>query len=252
MQVGHDDLDPEVLGPGANHRECLGEDVAVHREQAVTPARPADQGHRLRRGSSLVQQRCVRGGQPGEVADHRLEVEQSLEPSLRDLGLVRRVGGVPARVLQHVPADDCRSDGAVVPHPDHRLVGPVHRREGLHLLAPRSPPWPHRAAASARRSGCPPAPRRPSARRGTRSRAPRACAGDRWWRCRCGGGRTSRSRRAAWDACSVTRGSSTKAASPSVALCFRVAWLRTVLVPERFRGGFAPSALRERRLSRLL
>ena len=36
-----------------------------------------------------------RGGQPGEVADHGLEVEQRLEPALGDLRLVRRVGGVP-------------------------------------------------------------------------------------------------------------------------------------------------------------
>ena len=58
--------------------------------------------------------RGVRGGEPGQVGDHRLEVEQRLEPALADLRLVRRVGRVPGGVLQHVapdhaPACACRS-----------------------------------------------------------------------------------------------------------------------------------------------
>ena len=63
--------------------------------------------------------------QPGQVGDHRLEVEQRLEPALADLGLVGRVGGVPGRVLQHVALDDRRGDRAVVPQPDHRGVDVV-------------------------------------------------------------------------------------------------------------------------------
>ena len=55
----------------------------------------AYQRHRLGRGGALVEQRGVGGGQPGQVADHGLEVEQRLEPALGDLRLVRRVGGVP-------------------------------------------------------------------------------------------------------------------------------------------------------------
>jgi hypothetical protein len=39
----------------------------------------------------LVQQRRPGHGEPGEVADHGLEVQQRLEPALRDLRLVRRV-----------------------------------------------------------------------------------------------------------------------------------------------------------------
>ena len=50
-------------------------------------------------------------GQPGQVGDHGLEVEQRLEPALADLRLVRRVGGVPGRALQHVAADHRRACG---------------------------------------------------------------------------------------------------------------------------------------------
>src|SRR5207302_801492 len=42
------------------------------------------------------------------------------ESSLGDLRLVRRVGRVPARVLENAPADDRWSDGVVIAETDHR------------------------------------------------------------------------------------------------------------------------------------
>ena len=54
----------------------------------------------------------------GQLGDQRLEVEQRLEATLADLGLVRRVRGVPGRVLEHVAGDHRGSDGAGVAHPD--------------------------------------------------------------------------------------------------------------------------------------
>ena len=80
---------------------------------------PAER-HRLGGGGRLVEQRRVRDRQAGQVGDHRLEVEQRLEPALRDLRLVRRVGRVPGGVLEHVAQDDRRRDGAVVAQADHR------------------------------------------------------------------------------------------------------------------------------------
>ena len=76
--------------------------------------------HRLGRGRALVEQRRVGEIHTGEVADHRLEVEQRLEPALADLGLVRRVRGVPRRVLEHVAQDHRRRDRVVVAEPDQR------------------------------------------------------------------------------------------------------------------------------------
>ena len=89
-------------------------------------------GGRLRHGLGQVHRFGGRGGfveeggvgdrKGGEVGDHRLEVEQRLEPALRDLGLVRGVGRVPARVLDDVALDHLRGEGMVVPHPDIRPV----------------------------------------------------------------------------------------------------------------------------------
>ena len=62
--------------------------------------------HRLGRGCGLVEQRRVRQRQRRQVRDHRLEVEQSLESALGDLGLVGRVLRVPARVLEDRALDD--------------------------------------------------------------------------------------------------------------------------------------------------
>ncbi len=73
-----------------------------------------DERHRLGRGGRLVQQRGVRHRQAGEVDHGLLEGEQGLEPALRDLGLVGRVGGVPARVLEHVALDHLRRVAGVV------------------------------------------------------------------------------------------------------------------------------------------
>ena len=96
-EVGDDHVDAHPLGAGAHDVDGLGQRVGVHDEGAGRLAvAAADQGHRLRGGGGLVEQRGVGGGQAGEVADHRLEVEQGLEPALGDLRLVRRVGGVPA------------------------------------------------------------------------------------------------------------------------------------------------------------
>ncbi len=82
--------------------------------------------HRLGRGRAFVEQRHVGEVHAGEVGDHRLEVQQRFEPALADLGLVRRVRGVPGRVLEHVAQDHGRRDRVVVAETDQR---------GEHLVA---------------------------------------------------------------------------------------------------------------------
>ena len=87
--------------------------------------------HRLGGGGAFVEQRGVRHREPGEVLDHRLVVDERLETALRDLCLVRRVGGVPARVLEHVAEDHRRRDRVVVALPDE---GPQHLVVGGEVL----------------------------------------------------------------------------------------------------------------------
>jgi hypothetical protein len=57
-------------------------------------------------------------GQTGQLGHHRLEVQQRLQTTLTDLGLVGRVGRVPGRVLEHVACDHRRCHRADVAHPD--------------------------------------------------------------------------------------------------------------------------------------
>ena len=70
---------------------------------------PVAHQHRLGRRGAFVEHRGVGDLEPGQVADHRLEVEEGLQPALGDLGLVGRVGRVPARVLEDGPLDDRRA-----------------------------------------------------------------------------------------------------------------------------------------------
>jgi len=97
-----------------------------HRRLAVLHHRERER-HRLGGGGALVQQRGVGHRQPGEVGHHGLEGEQRLEPALRDLGLVGRVGRVPSRVLEHVALDHRRREAAGIAladvAPEHRVAG---------------------------------------------------------------------------------------------------------------------------------
>ncbi len=95
--------------------------------------RAVRQRHRLGRRRRLVEQRGAGHGQAGEVGDHGLEVHQRLETALRDLGLVGRVGRVPARVLQDVAQDDGRRVRAVVAHADQAALADVALRERAQL-----------------------------------------------------------------------------------------------------------------------
>jgi hypothetical protein len=129
-QVCHDHLDAHRLGAGADHLDGLGQRVAVDDEgTGRLTVRAAYERHRLGDGCALVEEAGVGGRQPGQVADHGLEVDQCLEPALGDLRLVGGVRRVPARVLQDVAADHRRRDRRVVAEPDHRLARVVLRRD---------------------------------------------------------------------------------------------------------------------------
>ena len=58
--------------------------------------------HRFGGGGGFVEQRRVGDLERRQVGDHRLEIEERFESALRDLGLVGRVSGVPAGVLENV------------------------------------------------------------------------------------------------------------------------------------------------------
>ncbi len=120
-QVGGDDLDAERLGAGGQHRGGLAVHVGVDGQPVRRAAyRAVHQRHRLGGGGALVEHRGIGDLEPGQVGDHRLKVQQRLETALADLGLVRRVGGVPGRVFKDVAAQHRWRQRVEVALTDHR------------------------------------------------------------------------------------------------------------------------------------
>ena len=172
-------LDAERLRARAHHGDGLRVAVLGHEERLARAPRASGAAHvhRLGRGGGLVEQRRVGQRQAGEVGHHRLEVEQRLQPALRDLRLVRRVLRVPARVLEDVALDDRRRDAVVVAHAEVRAehlvrARPAPRSSASSSCSPRRGGQGERAAQADVRGHR----RRRSARRARRSRARPASA----------------------------------------------------------------------------
>ncbi len=122
-RVADDNLDAERQGTGPQDLDGLGMAVGIDEEGVPLACRDAlEHRHRLGGRRRLVEERGVGQLHAGEIDDHGLEVEQRLEPALGDLRLVRRVRGVPARVLEDVPLDHRGGVRARVPHADERGV----------------------------------------------------------------------------------------------------------------------------------
>ncbi len=106
----------------------LRKDIVGDEESpALALADTKRQRHRFRRRRGFVEHRGVGDRHARQVAPHRLEIEQRLEPPLRDFRLIRRVRGVPGRVLQEGAQDDARRVRAVVAQSDERFLHLVLR-----------------------------------------------------------------------------------------------------------------------------
>ena len=89
-------------------------------ENSITALDVVTKRHGLGCGCGFVEKRRIRDLHSGEIADHCLKIQQRLEASLRDFGLIRRVGRIPTRILQNVAADNRRGVRAVNSHPEMR------------------------------------------------------------------------------------------------------------------------------------
>ena len=131
-RVAHDHVDALRHRARADDVDRLR--MAVARDEKlvrrVAAAHRVQQGHRLGRGGRLVQQRGIRDVEPGQVGHHGLEIEQRLQPPLRDLRLVRRVRRVPAGIFQDVALDHRRRDRVVVALAEVRLEDLVLVHDG--------------------------------------------------------------------------------------------------------------------------
>ena len=130
-----DHLDAERLGAGLDHADGLRVAVLVDEEGTGLRFRHAlRHRHGFRRRRRLIQKRRIGDRQPGQVRHHRLEVQKRLKTTLRDLGLVGRVGRVPGRVLEDIALDRGRRDRAVIALPDQAGHHAVLLRDAFHLL----------------------------------------------------------------------------------------------------------------------
>ena len=81
--------------------------------------RAVEQTHRLTNRGAFVKQAGVRHWQAGEIADHRLKVQQRLKAALANFRLVWRVRGVPPWIFKYATTNHRWGHGAAVPQADH-------------------------------------------------------------------------------------------------------------------------------------
>src|SRR4029450_7655894 len=96
-------------------RNCLRVAFGVD-EKRVRLRFPHASRHRhcFRRRCRLIEQGGICDVEDAEFGDHGLEIQQSFEPPLANLGLVWCVGRVPGGILKDVALNDRRQDRPVV------------------------------------------------------------------------------------------------------------------------------------------
>ncbi len=135
VRVAHDHFDAQRRSAGFHHGDILRMTIAIHEKRHRLGFRhPLRHGHRLGAGGRLVQQRRIGDLQPGQVGNHRLEIQQRLKPTLRNLGLIGRIGRVPRRVLKDIALDRGRRHRAMIALPDQRGEHLVLARRHPHVM----------------------------------------------------------------------------------------------------------------------
>ena len=88
----------------------------VRHEDRVTAFDVLTKRHGLCGGSGFVKKGGIGNLHPGQVANHRLEIQERLEATLSDLSLIGRVSGIPTGIFKDVSTNDRRRVGAVNTH----------------------------------------------------------------------------------------------------------------------------------------
>ena len=121
------------LCPGLHDPDRLGMTPGVHEEnmRAALGRTPGQHRHGLGGGRRFVKQRSVGDGQAGQLRHRGLEIQQRLQPALRNFGLIGRILGVPVRIFQHVAPDYRRRRRIVIAHACVRPAKAIFVGEGL-------------------------------------------------------------------------------------------------------------------------
>ena len=126
-RLAGDDLDTQRPRAGFEHRQGLRMAIRIDQKArtCVALVDTFEQGHGLGRRGGLVEHGGVGKLHAGQVHHQLLVGQQRLQTALGNLRLIGRVGGVPARIFQHVALDDGGGVGAVVAHADKAAADAV-------------------------------------------------------------------------------------------------------------------------------
>src|SRR6202011_1016681 len=95
---------------GANDSDRLWMTILGDEKSFSIRNRGVAKRHRFGCGRRFIEHRRVGDLELSKIDNHRLKIEQRFEAALGQLGLVRRVSGVPAGIFENVPPNYRRGD----------------------------------------------------------------------------------------------------------------------------------------------
>ena len=123
-KIADPDLDAERLRAGVNDFNGLRMAIVCDEKHFSIGNDRMTKRHRFGGGGGFIEKRRVRDIERGKIGNHRLKIKQRFESALREFGLIRRVGGVPAGIFQNVSLNDWRRDAIGITGADERARRP--------------------------------------------------------------------------------------------------------------------------------
>ena len=134
-EIRNDQFKTETLSAGFQDVDGLRETSIVDEKGiGITAAHTLCQRHRFCRGGCFVQQGGIGQIHAAEIQNHLLECQETFQAPLRHFGLIGGVGGVPARVFQHLAQNHVRRKRVVVTEANERAGSLILAH---HCLQPR-------------------------------------------------------------------------------------------------------------------
>ncbi len=115
----NDDLEVEELSLGLY--DCFGGDIYVLIQKYLLPLSLVDVIAHIKgltSSTSFVEQRGITELQASEFLHHCLIVDEGLQPSLGDFGLIGSICSVPPWIFEQIALYDCGRDGGIVASSD--------------------------------------------------------------------------------------------------------------------------------------
>ena len=128
-EIAGDNLDAERFRAGLNNLDRLRVAIVRDEESVSAGGNGVTERHRFGGGGGFIEERRVRDVERRQVLDHGLEIQERFQPALGDLGLIRRVGGVPTGVLENVPLNHRWRNRVGIAGADERARDDIFLRE---------------------------------------------------------------------------------------------------------------------------